>query len=125
MEESDDLFSKSGVIFANLTAAFIFLSLATYSRVETALGTVIPDKGISTILPTRTGTVVELAVTEGQLVEVGDLLALIPLSTERQVQANKLIKLSPLNGDLISFRRKQTLLNLKNIKKVRFTFIKP
>lgn len=65
------------LLFAGLTAALIFLSLASYSRVETALGTVTPDKGISTILPTRTGTVVELAVTEGQRVEAGDLLALI------------------------------------------------
>lgn len=65
------------LLFAGLTAALIFLSLASYSRVETALGTVTPDKGISTILPTRTGTVVELTVTEGQRVEAGDLLAQI------------------------------------------------
>ena len=67
----------SYLIFGGLLVAFLFLSLASYSRVETALGTVTPDKGISTILPTRTGTVVELAVTEGQRVEAGDLLAQI------------------------------------------------
>ena len=65
------------LLLISLAAAFIFLSLASYSRVETALGTVSPDKGVSTILPTRTGTVVELAVTEGQRVEAGDLLAQI------------------------------------------------
>lgn len=69
--------SISYLIFGGLLAAFLFLSLASYSRVETALGTVTPDKGISTILPTRTGTVIELAVTEGQRVEAGDLLAQI------------------------------------------------
>lgn len=67
----------SYLIFGGLLVATLFLSLASYSRVETALGTVTPDKGISTILPTRTGTVVELAVTEGQRVEAGDLLAQI------------------------------------------------
>lgn len=65
------------LLLASLAAALVLLSLATYSRVETALGTIAPDKGISTILPTRTGTVVELAVTEGQRVKAGDLLAQI------------------------------------------------
>ncbi len=67
----------SYLLLASLLVALIFLSLASYSRVETDLGTVTPDKGISTILPTRAGTVVELAVTEGQRVEAGDLLAQI------------------------------------------------
>lgn len=67
----------SHLIFGGLLVAVLFLSLANYSRVETALGTVTPDKGVSTILPTRTGTVVKLAVTEGQRVEAGDLLAQI------------------------------------------------
>ena len=67
----------SYLLLDSLLVALIFLSLASYSRVETALGTVTPDKGISTILPTRAGTVVELAVTEGQRVEAGDLLAQI------------------------------------------------
>jgi membrane fusion protein len=63
--------------FIILLSCVILLSVASYSRVETALGTVTPDKGVSTILPTRTGTVVELAVTEGERVEAGDLLAQI------------------------------------------------
>jgi membrane fusion protein len=65
------------LLLGNLAAALVFLSLASYSRVETALGTVTPDKGVSSILPTRTGTVIELAVTEGQRVGAGDLLAQI------------------------------------------------
>ncbi|GMN03057.1 HlyD family efflux transporter periplasmic adaptor subunit [Erythrobacter sp. MTPC3] len=65
------------LLLSSLVAAMAFLSLASYSRVETALGTVAPDKGISSILPTRTGTVTELAVMEGQRVEAGDLLAQI------------------------------------------------
>ena len=65
------------LLLSSLAAALVFLSLASYSRVETALGTVTPDKGVSSILPTRTGTVIELAVTEGQRVGAGDLLAQI------------------------------------------------
>jgi membrane fusion protein len=65
------------LLFAGLATSLVFLSLATYSRVETVFGTIAPDKGISTILPSRTGTLVELTVTEGQHVEAGDLLAQI------------------------------------------------
>lgn len=65
------------LIATSITIGVIFLSSASYSRVETALGTVMPDKGISTILPTRDGTVVELGVAESQRVEAGDLLAQI------------------------------------------------
>lgn len=65
------------LLLASLAAAIIFLSLTSYSRVETAHGTATPDKGISSIVPSRNGTIVELAVTEGQRVEAGDLLAQI------------------------------------------------
>ena len=64
-------------ILFSLIAGSVFLASAKYSRVEIALGTIVPDKGISTILPTRSGTVVELAVREGQRVQVGGLLAQI------------------------------------------------
>lgn len=65
------------LLLVSLASAVLFLSLASYSRVETALGTVTPDKGVATILPTRAGTLVELAVREGQRVAAGDLLAQI------------------------------------------------
>lgn len=54
--------------------AILFLSLASYARVETAHGTITPDKGVSAILPTRSGIVVELGVVEGERVEAGDVL---------------------------------------------------
>lgn len=60
-----------------LIIALAFLAFAKYSRVEIALGVITPDKGISTILPTRAGTVVDLGVREGQRVHAGDLLAQI------------------------------------------------
>ncbi len=65
------------LLLVSLASAVLFLSLASYSRVETALGTITPDKGVATILPTRAGTIVELAVREGQRVAAGDLLAQI------------------------------------------------
>lgn len=65
------------LISGGLLVAILFLTLASYSRVETALGTITPDKGVSTVLPARAGTVIELTVTEGQRVEAGDLLAQI------------------------------------------------
>ena len=55
----------------------MFLSLATYSRVETAVGTITPDAGISTIVPTRTGVIASLAVRDGQIVPAGAELASI------------------------------------------------
>ena len=60
-----------------IVGAIIFLSLASYSRIETAHGTITPDKGISAILPTRSGIVVDLGIVEGENVEVGDILAQI------------------------------------------------
>ncbi|MHA6317620.1 HlyD family secretion protein [Altererythrobacter sp. CAU 1778] len=65
-----------------LIIALVFLTFAKYSRVEIALGAITPDKGISTILPTRAGTVVDFAVREGQRVHAGDLLAQIRTETD-------------------------------------------
>lgn len=67
----------SYLFFATLVAMLMFLSLASYSRVETATGVITPDKGVSMVFPIRNGTIVELSITEGQLVEAGDLLAQI------------------------------------------------
>ena len=65
------------LVFGSLLAAILFLSFASYSRVETALGTITPEKGLSTIVPTRSGVLTDLAVTEGQEVARGDVLAQI------------------------------------------------
>ena len=69
--------SISYLIFGGVAAAFAFLSLANYSRVETVTGIVTPDKGVSAILPTRSGIIADLAVRTGQIVPAGAELVTI------------------------------------------------
>jgi membrane fusion protein len=65
------------VLFGSLAATLFFLSVATYSRVEIASGTVVPAAGVVLIMPTRGGVIARLAVTEGQEVPSGAVLASI------------------------------------------------
>lgn len=67
----------SGVLFGSIVAALLFLSVATYSRVEVASGTVVPAGGVVSIMPTRSGVVTRIAVHEGQNVPAGAELASI------------------------------------------------
>ncbi|TRD12730.1 HlyD family efflux transporter periplasmic adaptor subunit [Erythrobacter insulae] len=62
------------LLFATLLIAGVFLSLATYSRVETVTGTIVPDKGVAAIIPTRGGVITEVFVEEGEQVEEGATL---------------------------------------------------
>jgi membrane fusion protein len=65
------------LLLAAVVAAFAFLAQGSYSRVETVSGAVVLDRGIASILPSRPGIVVALAVKEGQTVRAGALLAQI------------------------------------------------
>lgn len=65
------------LIFAGVVAAVIFLSFAGYARVEVATGSIVPDKGVSAIQPTRNGIVAALWVKDGQNVSAGAELATI------------------------------------------------
>lgn len=65
------------LIFGSLVVAIIFLSLATYTRVETVTGAIVPDKGVAAIIPTRAGTITEVLVTDGEVVAKGATLAAI------------------------------------------------
>lgn len=65
------------LIFGGVAILFLFLSFTSYSRVETVTGVIAPDKGVSTILPTRSGIVAALAVRTGQIVPEGMELATI------------------------------------------------
>lgn len=65
------------LIFGSVVVALIFLSLATYSRVETVTGVVVPDLGVASIIPTRGGTIAEIMVVDGQRVEEGTTLVAI------------------------------------------------
>jgi membrane fusion protein len=65
------------LIFGGLVIAALFLSLASYSRVETVNGTIVPDKGLNAIIPTRNGIITSIAVIDGQDVPAGKELATI------------------------------------------------
>lgn len=65
------------LLFGGIAVALVFLSFASYSRIETVTGSVVPDTGVSSIIPTRSGIIVELAVKDGQQVAKGDILAAI------------------------------------------------
>ena len=65
------------LIFGSLAAALIFLSLASYARVETVTGTIVPDKGVASIVPNRRGVITEMLVEDGQSVGMGDTLVAI------------------------------------------------
>lgn len=58
-------------------SCLIFLSLASYTRVEIASGSIVPAAGISLIVPGRSGVIASLPVEEGQEVKSGAYLALI------------------------------------------------
>lgn len=83
------------LIFGGVLAGIAFLSVASYSRVETVTGNITPDKGVSAILPTRSGIIADLAVSGGQIVPSGAELATIRaeedsatgLSTAAQIEA--------------------------------------
>lgn len=74
------------LIFAGVVAAIIFLTFAGYARVEVATGFIVPDKGVSTIQPTRNGIVTALSVKDGQNVSAGAELATI--RSEEEGSAN-------------------------------------
>ena len=65
------------LIFGSVAIALIFLSLASYSRVETVTGIVVPDQGVASIIPTRGGTITEIMVEDGDRVEEGTTLLAI------------------------------------------------
>lgn len=62
------------LLIVALILAIIFLSNASYSRVETVSGTVTLDKGVANLVPSRPGRVAELMVHEGQHVRSGSVL---------------------------------------------------
>lgn len=65
------------LIFIALIAAIVFLSIASYARVEVVPGKIALDKGVATILPTRAGVVQSILVSEGERVRAGARLALV------------------------------------------------
>ncbi|WP_447755305.1 HlyD family secretion protein [Sphingopyxis fribergensis] len=65
------------LIFGGVLVGMAFLSFTSYARVETVTGVIVPDKGVSAILPSRSGVIVDLAVKAGQKIPAGAALATI------------------------------------------------
>lgn len=65
------------LLFSSLVSGLVFFSLATYSRVESVSGTIVPDLGVASITPTRAGVLAKLTVKDGQIVTAGTPLATI------------------------------------------------
>ena len=65
------------LIFGAVVAGLVFLSLASYSRVETVTGVIVPAAGVSPVIAPRSGVIVGLPVREGQQVPAGAILASI------------------------------------------------
>lgn len=65
------------LLLAALVAIVVFLSLASYSRVEVVPGQIALDRGVATIVPSRAGIVLGIDVTEGEKVKAGQKLAVI------------------------------------------------
>ena len=65
------------LIFGGVALGLLFLSLASYSRVETVTGMITPSTGVSNIVPTRAGIIASLAVRDGENVPAGTALATI------------------------------------------------
>ena len=64
----------TGFIAASIIAAALFIGTQSYARKEHATGFLVPSAGIARIAPPRPGTVIDVAVREGQHVERGALL---------------------------------------------------
>ncbi|WP_294302494.1 HlyD family efflux transporter periplasmic adaptor subunit [uncultured Sphingomonas sp.] len=60
------------MVFAIVVLVFAFQ--ASYARVETVSGSVVLDKGVATILPSRPGVVTALKIKDGTSVSLGDRL---------------------------------------------------
>ncbi len=66
----------AGVVVVAL-ALVAFLSLAQYTRKATAMGVLVPDRGLIRLVPAAAGTVLERRIGEGQAVRAGDVLFVI------------------------------------------------
>lgn len=69
------------LLFASILVAAIFLSLASYSKIETISGEISTDAGVAQIVPRRFGIVEEIKVTDGEFVSEGNILVKIDTDT--------------------------------------------
>ena len=65
------------LIFVGLLLTSLFLSQASYTRIEVATGAVTPDNGVAAIIPTRSGVISAVLVHDDEEVAAGAELAAI------------------------------------------------
>src|SRR4051794_900725 len=58
-------------IAASVAIAIAFLAIASYSRVEAVVGTIVLDRGVSPVVATRSGIVSSISAREGDIVTPG------------------------------------------------------
>ena len=75
----------AGALFAILTIAGIWVSVGTYSRIETVPGMLVTDIPSAKIVATQPGIIVDLKVEEGEVVEQGQPLLVI--NSDREAAA--------------------------------------
>jgi len=66
----------SAAVIAALAVA-LFLTFGTYTRRSTVVGQLVPSKGLATVLAPATGVVSRLAVSEGERIASGQVLAVV------------------------------------------------
>lgn len=75
------------LLLASLVAAAVLLASASYAQVEAVSGSIVLDKGMAWIVPSRPGTVVGLTAREGQRVRAGD--ALVSIRSEEDMASGR------------------------------------
>jgi membrane fusion protein len=73
------------LLFAMAAAFAVFIAVMTYTRVESATGRIVLDRGVVPVVPSRPGIVLEIMVRNGQTVAAGAPLARI-LASETAAQ---------------------------------------
>ncbi|WP_095499611.1 HlyD family efflux transporter periplasmic adaptor subunit [Paraferrimonas haliotis] len=75
------LTTSIAIILVTFLAIAVFVISQDYARKETVFGYLRPNAGLIKVYPPQNGTLTELLVTEGQLVEKGQVLAKLQLHT--------------------------------------------
>ena len=65
------------LLFVITCSVLVFLVTGSYARVEVVPGGVSLDKGVASVIPSRTGIITQVFAIEGQAVKAGDQLAVI------------------------------------------------
>ncbi|MFK8077682.1 MAG: HlyD family secretion protein [Granulosicoccus sp.] len=71
----------TGFLFGIIAIAVVFLSIASFSRIEAVVGAIVPSKGIVHVLAPASGVLTDLELLEGQSVYKGQVIGVITSAT--------------------------------------------